>query len=241
MISKTVFLIMSLILILCFTLTAAELKQAEVVRVIDGDTIEVKLEAGTTDVRYIGIDTPETHGKVERYGKEATSYNKALVGDKKVWLEIGVQSTDKYGRLLAYVYLDPAQKSMVNAILAAQGYAEVMTIPPNVKFADILKELVRSAREGKRGLWSEEDPEKNNSEKVAGVGSCVKALNNASQGDFEEIYGIGEGIAKRLVDAQPFESCRDVGCIRNNLDEVAYVGEKRSEDILKHFCPELME
>jgi len=241
MIRKTVFLILSLILILSFTLTAAELKQAEVVRVIDGDTIEVKLEAGTTDVRYIGIDTPETHGKVERYGKEATIYNKALVGDKTVWLEIGVQSTDKYGRLLAYVYLDPAKKSMVNAILAAQGYAEVMTIPPNVKFADTFKELVRSAREDKRGLWSKEDSSTNNSEQVSGVGDCVEVLNSATQGDFEKISGIGEGIAKRLLDAQPFEDCNSTDCLNDLLQEVSYVGPTRSEDILTHFCPDLVE
>jgi len=241
MIKRSSLLVLSLVLILSFTVTATELKQAQVVRVIDGDTIEVKLEAGTTDVRYIGIDTPETHGGVELYGEEASSYNENLVGDKTVWLEIGVQSTDKYGRLLAYVYLDPAKKAMVNAILVAQGYAEVMTIPPNVKFADTFKELVEDAREGKRGLWSEEDPGESNGETVSGVDDCVEVLNNASQEDFEDVYGIGEGMAKRLVDAQPFEDCGDVDCIRNNLDGVAYVGEKRSEDILKHFCPKIVE
>lgn len=115
-------------LIFTFTVTATELKQAQVVDVIDGDTIEVKSKSGITDVRYIGIDTPETHGEVERYGKEATNYNRSLVGNKTVWLEIGEEARDKYGRLLAYVYLDPAKKSMVNAILVAQGYAEVMII-----------------------------------------------------------------------------------------------------------------
>ncbi len=160
MIKKSSLLIFSLILILSFTITATELKQAQVVRVIDGDTIEVQMESGTTDVRYIGIDTPETHGEVERYGKEASNYNKDLVGNKTVWLEIGKEARDKYGRLLAYVYLDPAKKAMVNAILVAQGYAKVMTIPPDVKFADTFKKLAKNARKGKRGLWSKRSQRK---------------------------------------------------------------------------------
>nr|AGF93114.1 secreted protein containing Staphylococcal nuclease (SNase-like) domain protein [uncultured organism] len=238
---KISLLVLSLVLIFAITVTATELKEAEVVRVIDGDTLEARLKVGTAKIRYIGIDTPETHGKVERYGKEASGYNKSLVGDKTVWLEIGEEARDKYGRLLAYVYLDPAKKSMVNAILAAQGYAEVMTIPPNVKFADTFKELVKNAREGNRGLWSEEDSEQNNSEPVTGAGSCIEVLNNTSQEGFEDISGIGEGIAERLVNAQPFGPCKSVGCIKTDLREVSYVGKGRADDLLEHLCPEIIE
>jgi len=240
MIKKSSLLILILTLLVPFTLTATELKQAQVTRVIDGDTIEVKLEVGTAKVRYIGIDTPETHGGVEHYGKEATNYNKALVRNKTVWLEIGEEARDKYDRLLAYIYLDPAQKSMVNAILVAQGFAEVMTIEPNDKHADLFEDLVRDAKQDNRGMWGEEDNQstENNSNDVA---SCQSALNNATQEDFEEVSGIGEGIADRLVKAQPFEGCNDVDCLQVLLKDVSYVGPTRSEDILTHFCPNLVE
>lgn len=74
MIKRTGLLVLSIIFILTFTVTATELKQAQVLEVVDGDTIDVKMGNGVEDmVRYIGIDTPETHGEVERYGKEASS------------------------------------------------------------------------------------------------------------------------------------------------------------------------
>ena len=256
MVKRSTLMVLSLILILSFTLTATELKEAEVLEVTDGDTIRVRIEDESgmlnTSLRYIGIDTPETYGGVEYYGKEATNYNKNLVADKTVWLEIGVEREDKYGRLLAYVYLDPAQKSMVNAILAAQGYAEVMTIEPNDKYADLFEELVNNAKEGKRGQWAEktetgndwqgtEDPVDNQAEPVEGADKCIEALSNATQEDFEDISGIGEGIAERLVDAQPFGPCNSLGCIETNLMEVSYVGEGRADDLLEHFCSEIVE
>lgn len=249
-------LILSLVLILSFTVTATELKEAEVLKVTDGDTIRVRIdkESGilNTSLRYIGIDTPEVHGGVEYYGREATTYNKNLVGGKTVWLEIGQEREDKYGRILAYAYLDPAKKSMVNAILAAQGYAEVMTIPPNDKYADLFEKLVNDAKQGNRGQWGEEDTDSNweetkdtetskYTESVKGVDSCLEVLNSATQEDFENISGIGEGIAERLVNTQPFGPCNSVGCIETNIQEVSYVGEVRSKDLLKHFCSDLLE
>lgn len=255
MIKRSTLLVLSLVLILTLTVTATELKQAEVLEVYDGDTIRVRIdkEPGilNTSLRYIGIDTPEVHGGVEYYGKEATAYNKNLVSDKTVWVEVGEEEQDKYGRLLAHVYLDPAKKSMVSAILAAQGYAEVMTIPPNDKYADLFEDLVNDAKEGKRGQWAErvemesrsqetKDPGDGKTEPVEGVDSCIEVLNNASQKDFEDISGIGEGIAERLVNAQPFGPCNSVGCIETNLMEVSYVGEVRSKDLLEHFCPEIV-
>ena len=119
-------------------------------RVIDGDTI--KLSNGET-VRYIGIDTPETkHPKkpVQYFGREAAAANKKLVGGKRVRLEFDAQKRDKYGRLLAYVYVDDI---FVNAWLVENGFAQVMTIPPNVKHQELFLKLQREAREKKRGLW----------------------------------------------------------------------------------------
>ena len=119
-----------------------------VVRVIDGDTIV--LENGEK-VRYIGIDTPETKHPskpIAYYGKEATEANRRLVENKTVRLEFDAQERDRYGRLLAYVYVDTI---FVNAKLVKQGYAKVSTYPPNVKYQDIFLKLEREARKEGRG------------------------------------------------------------------------------------------
>ena len=133
-----------------------DLQKAHVTRVVDGDTIEVRFNNGRSEkLRYIGMNTPETYGDTECFGKKASAYNKALVANKMVWLEMDVEKRDKYSRLLAYVYLDPNGDAMVNAILVAQGYAQMATYPPNVKYVDLFRELQRGAREDARGLWSE--------------------------------------------------------------------------------------
>ncbi len=127
----------------------------QVVRVIDGDTIEVCCVFGDrVMVRYIGIDTPEIHHPmkgVERAGKEASEANRNLVDGKTLRLEFDVQEQDRYGRLLAYVYLE--EGTFVNAWLVQHGYAAVMTVPPNVKYQELFLRLQREAREEGRGLW----------------------------------------------------------------------------------------
>lgn len=117
-----------------------------------GDTIE--LEDGER-VRYIGIDTPETkhpYKPVEPFGKEAAAFNDSLVNGKTVRLETDIQVRDKYRRILAYVWVDTI---FVNAELVRQGYAQVATYPPNVKYQDLFLELQAEAREAGRGLWSD--------------------------------------------------------------------------------------
>jgi len=125
-----------------------------VVRVIDGDTIVVKYKGKEEKVRLIGVNTPEIHHPnkgVERYGQAAASYTKKLLQNKQVRLEFDVQQRDKYGRLLAYVYLPDG--TFVNARLVAEGYAQVMTVPPNVRYAGKFGELQRQARQANKGLW----------------------------------------------------------------------------------------
>ena len=122
-------------------------------RVIDGDTI---LLANKERIRYVGINTPETNHPskpVEWMGKEAKEYNRGLVEHKWVYLEFDIELRDKYGRLLAYVFVDD---TFVNAELVKQGYAQVLTIPPNVKHTGLFLDLEREARAAKRGLWSKE-------------------------------------------------------------------------------------
>ncbi len=127
----------------------------QVVRVVDGDTIQVCCVFGDrVKVRYIGVDTPETHHPmkgIEPYGMEASEANRKLVDGKTVRLEFDVQEQDRYGRLLAYVYME--EGTFVNAWLVQHGYAVVMTIPPNVKHQGLFLKLQREAREARRGLW----------------------------------------------------------------------------------------
>jgi micrococcal nuclease len=121
---------------------------AQVVRVIDGDTVEL---LGGDRVRYIGIDTPETYGESECYGQEATARNRELVEGERVWLEKDVSETDRYDRLLRYVFVDGV---FVNAELVELGYARASMYPPDVKYADLFLSLQREAMEEDRGLWS---------------------------------------------------------------------------------------
>jgi len=135
--------------------TSAQL--AMVARVIDGDTIEL---VGGAKVRFIGINTPELHDPrkpVECFGREAMEENKRLVEGKQVRLEKEISETDKYKRLLRYVYL-PSEASpsgiFINDYLVREGYAVAATFPPDVKFAKHFIDLQNEARLNKRGLWS---------------------------------------------------------------------------------------
>jgi len=129
--------------------------QVQVVTVTDGDTIWVCCLNGQREkVRYIGMDAPETQHPVkgvQEYGHEAKAANRKLVDGKMVRLEFDVGRRDKYGRLLAYVYLEDG--TFVNAWLVREGFAQVMTIPPNVKYKDLFLKLQREARDANRGLW----------------------------------------------------------------------------------------
>lgn len=129
---------------------------AQVVEVIDGDTIDVLMRGVRYRIRYIGIDTPETKDPgrlVEPFGPEASAKNAELVGGKTVRLEKDVSETDRYGRLLRYVWVGDL---MVNAELVRLGYALVSTYPPDVKYQDLFLRLQQEAREAGRGMWAEE-------------------------------------------------------------------------------------
>lgn len=120
-------------------------QESKVTRVIDGDTIEVE---GGQRVRYIGMDTPETYAC---YYSESTNKNKELVEDKTIGLEKDVSETDRYGRLLRYVYVGD---TLVNEVLVKEGYAQVYTYPPDVKYQDRIMAAQQEARDNNRGLWS---------------------------------------------------------------------------------------
>ncbi len=140
-----------------------------VIRVVDGDTFHCRLPDGRDEkVRLVGIDTPEIERNpkaimdaersgqdletIVSLGKEAENFTKSyLKPGTTVNLELVTQPRGKYGRLLAYVYLSDG--TMLNALLVQEGYAQVMTIPPNVKFQDLFLKLQREARERGKGLW----------------------------------------------------------------------------------------
>jgi micrococcal nuclease len=129
--------------------------QAHVTRVVDGDTIVVNIQGKDYKLRYIGMDTPETVNPdkpVQFMGKEASRKNLELVGGKTVTLEKDISETDRYGRLLRYVWVDGL---MVNAELVRLGYAHAYTYPPDIKYQDVFRTLEKEARENRRGLWAE--------------------------------------------------------------------------------------
>jgi micrococcal nuclease len=127
-----------------------------VVKVVDGDTIHVQLGSAREKVRYIGVDTPETKDPrrpVQCFGQRASDFNERLVGGELVRLVRDVEERDRYGRLLAYVYR-ARDGLFVNAELARLGYAQPLSIAPDVRFADRFATLAREAREHGLGLWA---------------------------------------------------------------------------------------
>lgn len=153
-------------------------EEAKVLRVVDGDTIEIDRGKGKEKVRFVLVNTPETvHPKkgAEFFGKEASNFTKSQLTDKTVYLQKDTSDTDRYGRLLRYIWIErpssdnPSNEEIkskcFNAILLAGGYANVSTFPPDVKYVDLFRKIERQARDGNVGLWSQSF-EINNGNKV---------------------------------------------------------------------------
>ena len=123
---------------------------AEVTKHTDGDTLWL---SGIGKVRLIGVDTPEVYGDVECYGPRASEFVERTVPlGAKVRYRLGVEERDRYGRALAYVWL--ADGRFLNRLLVARGYAQPLTVPPNVRFEDRFRRLAREARREGKGLWA---------------------------------------------------------------------------------------
>lgn len=129
---------------------------AAVVRHVDGDTIIVRRGGADQRVRLIGIDTPETkkpNAPVECFGPEASAHLHDLLPDGiSVRLERDVEELDAYDRVLAYVYRAD-DGLFVNEAMAADGYADALTIKPNNAHADTFRAVTDRARREHRGLW----------------------------------------------------------------------------------------
>jgi endonuclease YncB( thermonuclease family) len=131
---------------------------AEVERVVDGDTFVARVKGRRERIRIIGVDTPESvdpNRPDEPFGEEASNFAKRYLDGATVRLAGDVEPRDRYGRLLAYVWLDDG--TFWNALLAAEGYAQQLTIPPNVTYAELFRRLVGEARAHDRGLWAPEN------------------------------------------------------------------------------------
>jgi micrococcal nuclease len=139
--------------------TAGQAESARVVRVIDGDTIEVSIEGAEEDVRYIGVDTPETvnpGAPVQCYGRQASAANQRLVEGHTVRLVFDRERRDAYGRLLAYVYVADGSggEQLVNEALVAGGFATPLSIAPNGALAPRFAAAARAAEAAGLGLWA---------------------------------------------------------------------------------------
>ncbi|WP_432355653.1 thermonuclease family protein [Sporosarcina sp. A2] len=141
------------------SLGAIGLTPVQLVKTIDGDTIKIVFEGKEQNVRYLLIDTPETnHPRIGKqpFGEEAKERNRALVNGGKLEIEFDIgQRTDKYGRLLAYVYVDGKS---VNETLVEEGLARVAYVyPPNTRHLDPYEKAQVRAKAKKIGIWSVEN------------------------------------------------------------------------------------
>lgn len=143
---------------------------AQVTHIIDGDTIDVLLNGQSYRVRYILIDTPE---RDQPFFAEATEANRRLVAGKTVYLVKDVSETDRYGRLLRYVYLTDG--TFVNAELVRQGFAQIATFPPDVAKEAEIRTAQREAVEAGRGLWASAPPPSAPTRRATTIGSSPAA------------------------------------------------------------------
>ena len=134
-------------------------KPAELVRIVDGDTIVVRIsgQSGQETVRLVGIDTPETKKPdtpVQCYGKEATSYTTKLLTGQKIWLERDVSDRDQYGRLLRYVWIEQGGAYLLaNEQIVALGYGTARDYHPDTRYHDRLFAALANARTQRLGMW----------------------------------------------------------------------------------------
>lgn len=177
--------------------------KAYITRIVDGDTVVISIGGREEKVRMTGINTPETHHPakpVEFYGQEAEAYTKSRLSGKTVYLEKDVGERDQYGRLLAYVWLSEpfsgsekeVREKLFNARLLIDGYAQVMTIQPNVKYSELFLKLQSEARLAERGLWQGDDGV-SQPKNYAGRGPNGETIKGNLSSSGEKIYHVPGG------------------------------------------------
>lgn len=174
---------------------------ATITEVTDGDTVKVLVNGEVRKVRLIGVDTPETvhpSKPVEYYGMEASNFTKNSLNGKTVYLQKDISDTDKYGRYLYYIWLNQpteleptkeyTKENMFNAQLLINGYAQVSTYPPDVKYNEWFLEFQQAPKSNGEGLWSapeEQIAQENTQSSTSSLSSQEvpsKPTNSSSQG-----------------------------------------------------------
>jgi micrococcal nuclease len=186
---------------------------ATVTRVVDGDTVDISPSVeGRSRVRLIGMDTPEISFGTQPYGPEASAFAKRELDGEEVRLELDVQKIDPYGRLLAYVYLPDGR--MFNEKLVEEGYAQVATFPPNVKYKDRFLQAQREARTANRGLWG------------LSAGELCRQTDRGN--------GIGGGCSGAEREAQPaYQSPGEGGGVDGDLDCGSFATHEEAQRVLE--------
>lgn len=139
--------------------TRADAGAVNVVSVTDGDTIRVVLQGREEPVRLIGINTPELKPRPAPFARQAHAHLQELVARRRVWLEFDATERDRYGRMLAYVWLKPPgaardpRVDMVNAAMVLAGWAEALEVRPNNRHAALFVALQNEAKAARRGRW----------------------------------------------------------------------------------------
>lgn len=152
-------------------------EKAKVLYAHDGDTIWVKINGNKEKVRFVGVNTPEVAkdgNPAEFMAEEAKDFTEEILKDKEIYLERDISDRDKYDRLLRYIWLEKPlsnpelsdiENKTLNGILVKEGYAYANYYKPDIKYHDYLKDLEKSAKNNKNGIWSERKTNKDSRKK----------------------------------------------------------------------------
>lgn len=174
--------------------------EATISKVIDGDTVTVNVDGKDYKLRMIGVDTPETvhpSKPVEYFGKEASDFSKKTLTGRKVYLEKDTSNTDRYNRLLRYIWLEKPESLanptrydienlMFNGILLREGFANAASFPPDVKYQAIFKEIEKEAEAKGKGLWGEKSSQDNPSNEDIETTPEENDPSNGSNKDYQK-------------------------------------------------------
>lgn len=214
-------------------LKSVNLVKVKVLRVVDGDTFKCMIDGKEQTVRLIGVDTPESVNpnkeKNTVEGKIASEYTKRYLEDRDVELEYDIQKTDKYGRVLAYVWNGD---TLFNFKLIRDGIAKPMTIAPNVKYSKIIRNLEKKAVENNKGFFNKEYKEKDILDKITAERTKEELLekdSKTSETTLEYDFSVTKYNSDKSVEFKVYNK-------NNNeflKDFVFTIKEKDSEEILK--------
>lgn len=128
----------------------ALIQTGTVTAVVDGDTVKATVDGRAVTIRYIGMDTPEDTTEKEKFGPEATQRNRELVLNQAVVLARDVSETDRYGRLLRYVFVG---STFINYQMVREGWAEAILYPPDTACSTYFEQAETAARSEGLGMW----------------------------------------------------------------------------------------